>query len=496
MSIKKPNIVEIVADDLGCWAVHYAGNHEVHTPNIDRLASEGIYFVNFFGVSPAGSAARASLLTGRIPSYHGVHDNITNGNISKANGGGDFGQTRSTEYLKGIKGYPDILAKNGYVCGRCGQWNLGKALKPQMSHSYWYVNAAECNSPYRTPMIRDKKAYIETSHSNEAITTQALNFLKSNRNNQYYLNVHYCTPKGSFEGRLHPAKYYKLYDGCRFETCPMDFTHPWQVDSFSCAAKSKRREAAINYYAAISSMDHSLGLLLDYLDKTNQRQNTLIFFTSDNGMNLGHHGIWGNGNGTLPLNMYDTTLKVPTIVSMPERVPMGRLDRALLSHYDWRPTLLDMLQIEDPEAEDLPGENFKNMLCGGDISARDEIIILAEYGPVRMIRDKNWKYIKRNTEETDELYYLAMDPDEMINLVDKPHQKTRLKELGSDMHLFFKQFSTEKNNGINIQNLGGGQQRIIPKTESTSKIFENNFRWINPEGDFREDGYIPPKRLF
>ena len=94
----------------------------------------------------------------------------------------------------------------------------------------------------------------------------------------------------------------------------------------------------------------NIGRLLDWLEEKGLRQDTLIWFTGDNGMNMGHHGIYGKGNGTFPQNMYETSVKVPGILSRPGHVPQGQVCSELLSHYDWMPTLLDYLGIEHPDA--------------------------------------------------------------------------------------------------------------------------------------------------
>ena len=85
-----------------------------------------------------------------------------------------------------------------------------------------------------------------------------------------------------------------------------------------------RKELLRGYYAAITAMDHGVGRILDFLREKGELENTLIFFMADNGMNMGHHGIWGKGNGTFPFNMYDTSVKVPFLVSWPAALPQGR----------------------------------------------------------------------------------------------------------------------------------------------------------------------------
>src|SRR5699024_3576693 len=112
---KKPNIVFILSDDQGAWAMGCAGNDEMRTPNLDRLAASGIRFENFFCNSPVCSPSRASLFTGKMPSQHGVHDWIRDGNTGEG----------AIEYLRGQTAFTDVLAAHDYQCGISGKRHLG-----------------------------------------------------------------------------------------------------------------------------------------------------------------------------------------------------------------------------------------------------------------------------------------------------------------------------------------------------------------------------------
>jgi arylsulfatase A-like enzyme len=142
-------------------------------------------------------------------------------------------------------------------------------------------------------------------------------------------------------------------------------------------------------------MDQQIGKIIERLEELGIRQNTLLVFTSDNGMNMGHHGIWGKGNGTFPQNMYDTAVKVPFIMSQPGQIPQGMTCDHLLSHYDFMPTLLDYLNLEIPEINKLPGNSFASILKDKAVEERECVVVCDEYGPVRMIRTKEWKYVHR-----------------------------------------------------------------------------------------------------
>ena len=136
----RPNILFILTDDQGAWALGAAGNREIITPHLDRLASEGAYFPNFFCASPVCSPARASILTGLPPSQHGIHDWIRSGNVPADRCPKPFmDDTQAIEYLAGLPTYPQILADNGYVCGISGKWHLGDSLRPQQGFGYWHV---------------------------------------------------------------------------------------------------------------------------------------------------------------------------------------------------------------------------------------------------------------------------------------------------------------------------------------------------------------------
>ena len=145
---EKPNIVFILSDDQGEWAMGCSGNDEIITPNLDRLASGCIRLKNFFCTSPVCSPARASLLTGRMPSQHGILDFIRHGNM---------GET-AKEYLAGQTAYNDILSDNGYRCGISGKWHLGHSKKIQKGISYWFVHQRGGGQYNSSTMIEDGKA--------------------------------------------------------------------------------------------------------------------------------------------------------------------------------------------------------------------------------------------------------------------------------------------------------------------------------------------------
>jgi len=477
-SASRANVVVILTDDQGPWAMRCAGNSEIHTPNLDRLASEGIRFENFFCCSPVSSPARASLLTGRIPSQHGVHDWLSAGNVEKQLPGGWGNENHATEYLQGMTGYTDLLAAAGYTCGLSGKWHLGDSLKPQKGLTHWFAHEKGGGSYFNAPLIRDGKQYSEPRYVTDVITDDALEFLDQSAAGDapFCCEVHYTAPHSPWDSDNHPDDALARYADCPFESVPNVPMHP----DFRCnfnwdGSDEKRRDSLTGYFTAVTEMDRNVGRILDKLDQLGIRENTIVLFTSDNGMNMGHHGIFGKGNGTFPQNMYEESVKVPTIISMPNILPTGKVDQALHSHYDWMPTLLDFLGIENPCTEHLPGKSFAPLLRGESCPGRDEVVIFEEYGPVRMIRNERHKYIHRYPYGPHELYDLSDDPGEETNQLENPEFKETLDEMRSRLADFFYKYVNPDLDGSSLPVTGCGQSdKVNPSTTN-----EENFNQYN-----------------
>ena len=476
-----PNILFIQTDDQGYWALGCAGNDELRTPSLDRLAETGIRFENFFCVSPVCSPARASILTGRIPSQHGVHDWLRAGNSTvEPDRDGEL-----IEYLKGQTAYTDILAANGYTCGISGKWHLGDAHHAQKGFSYWEVHAKGGGPYYQAPLIKDGEAYEEPRYVSDVITDNALIFLDDQKaqDGPFYLSVHYTAPHSPWDRDNHPADLYDDYfNTCAFDSIPNVPIHPWQINSAPHGRTEAERRAILSgYFAAVTAMDANVGRLLDWLEANGRRENTLICFTSDNGMNMGHHGIYGKGNGTFPQNMYDTSVKVPMLISRPGAVPQNQLCDELLSHYDIMPTLLDYVGFDNPEAEFLPGQSFAQLLRGEGFAGQGHIVVFDEYGPVRMIRNREWKYIHRYPYGPHELYNLADDPEETTNLVDSEACLSIKAAMKAELDAWFLRFADPAKDGRLERVTGKGQLGLVGPDGQGQKNFAGDWFYLGKE---------------
>ncbi|HIE50787.1 MAG TPA: DUF4976 domain-containing protein [Armatimonadetes bacterium] len=430
----RPNVVFILTDDQGPWAAGCYGNPEIRTPHIDRLAATGVRFSNFFVATPVCSPSRATFLTGRIPSQHGIHEWIDKGNV-----GPD-----AVPFTRGEIAYTDIMAAHGYICGISGKWHLGDSQHPQHSFRFWFVHQRGGGPYNNAPMVRDGQLVNEPGYITDVITDEALQFIEAHRHQPFYLSVHYTAPHSPWVG--HPQDIVDSYDDYPFDSCPQEPRHPWAISlTDRCLGN---REMLKGYFAAVTAMDENVGRIIDRLEELGLRRNTLVVFASDNGFSCGHHGFWGKGNGTHPRNMYENSIKVPAIFSHPGRLPQGRVEEALVSAYDFLPTLLDYLDLPLPEGRNLPGRSILPLLEGRSDQGPETVVVYDEYGPVRMIRTREWKYVHRYPDGPHDLYDLVNDPDERHNLAEDPAQAKRIRELKGMMEEWFARYLIPERDGL------------------------------------------------
>jgi choline-sulfatase len=420
---RPPNVIFIMSDDQGQWTLGCYGNKEIRTPNLDRLAGEGVRFTRAFCSTPVCSPSRATFLTGRIPSQHGIHDWIDKENTGPA----------AKEFLRDEIGYSQILAQNGYTCGFSGKWHMGDSLRKQQGFTSWFVHPRGGGTYLNHPMIDGDREIPGRGYLTDVITDKALEFIETGRNRPFYLSVHYTAPHTPWTG--HPQRWVDQYRSGLFASFPVEPKHPW---ASALQDHLGNRESMAQYAASITAMDQNIGRILERLDNLSLRQDTLIVFTSDHGFNFGHHGLVGKGNASTPRNMYDTSLLVPLIFSHPARLRGKQQIDALVSAYDFLPTLLDYLALPPPRQRNLPGQSYAPLLAGKQISWQRDVY--GEYGKVRMVRSEDWKYVHRYPAGPHELYDLKNDPGEKNNLADDSAAQGRALELHKRLEAWFARY--------------------------------------------------------
>lgn len=485
---KRPNIIFILTDDQGYWSLGCSGNREIRTPNIDALAAGGVRLDNFFCTSPVCSPARASILTGKIPSQHGIHDWIRNGNGDKR---GDV----PIEYLDGSVGYTELLRDAGYTCALCGKWHMGATGQPQKGYSHWFATLGGSGTYINAPVYRGTQLTATEGYLTDIITDDALSFIDeccdSGDGSPFYLNLSYTAPHSPHVDQHRPeyVKYY--YDNCTFDDVTQDPRHPGSIlhphdIEYSLTFASKEREYLTirdllsGYYAAVQGVDDNVGRVVRKLEERGIRDNTIIIYSADNGFNCGQHGIWGKGNATFPLNLFDTSVKVPCIFNCPGRIREGMVSDSLLSAYDLMPTILELAGVENPNEGSLPGRSFTRLLEGDDREYHESVTVFDEYGPNRMVRTKKWKYIRRYPYGPDELYDLEHDSAERFNLLDENRYfnygpkfiEEKVTELRQMLEEFFEKYVDPRIDGKGEPVCGRGQLCRVGKTAEGKLTFQ------------------------
>jgi len=453
------NLVFILSDDQGAWALGCAGNKDIQTPHLDALATQGVRFDNFYCASPVCSPARASILTGRIPSQHGIHDWLAAGNVGSGqpDGGTVCG---GIGYTDGMTGYTDLLKKAGYRVAFSGKWHLGESAQPQHGNDDWYVISGGGANYMHMDFIRDGKWAYEDGYGTDLITDHALAMLDklAEGDAPFCLQVHYTAPHSPWDQELHPREVWNLYEGCQFKATPDLPPHPWQAPSAPRPNRGRTREGLLRgYYTAITAMDANIGRITQALQDKGLAEDTLVVFTSDNGMNLGQHGVWGKGNGTFPMNMYDSSVKVPAIFAWPGHVPAGKVVSSAHSHYDLIHTFAELAGVKWESEISLPGHSFARTLLAGEDIGEGHAVVCDEYGFVRMLREKDWKLVLRLPMGPNELYHLSEDPDETINLYDMPECAAVQRDMVDRLNKWFYRYVDPAMDGAHEGVTGAGQ---------------------------------------
>ncbi len=457
-AIDRPNVVLIMTDNHGAWTLGCYGNQDIRTPNIDALASQGMLMTRAFASNPVCSPTRATFLTGLIPSQHGVHCFLAGGGLQTGP------EARST--LDQVTSLPEVLSGAGYSCGLVGKWHLGGNLHSQEGfNDYWVTMPHGGTSTfYGAQVIENGQIREEPQYLTDFWTEHAVNFISNNApsDKPFFLFLAYNGPYSLSrlllrEGRNRHATYYADKELLSF---PREPTHPWQMHNrdFSNNATSIRRVAT-----EVSGIDDGVGTVMSALRQHGLDDNTIVVFVADQGWVGGHGGFFGMGDHTRPVTARDGMMRIPMIWRFPKKILAGSVSDAMVTNYDFMPTLLNVLGLGDkmPEQPKSPGQDFSRLLLNDSSLADNSSIdsdqpVYYEFEGLRCIRTPNWKYIHRHANGPHELYNLANDPDEFDNLVDRAEHQTTRDKLKLQLDNFFNEYAVPK---YDMWRGGGSQAR-------------------------------------
>ena len=431
-----PNVVLIMTDNHGAWTLGCYGNRDIRTPHIDHLAAEGMRFTRAFSSNAVCSPTRATYLTGLIPSQHGVHCYLRR---NEAQMGDDTYCT-----IREFRTLPNVLSECGYRCGLVGKWHLGANLTPQEGFDYWITMPHGATSTFHNAeVIEHGKLRNEPTYLTQLWTDHAVKFIEQNRGRPFFLFLSYNGPYGlgSMLTRAARNRHHAFYADKTLPSFPRTQVHPWLLNNKQYLNKlvSIRR-----YAAELSAVDDGVGTVLETLEKLGLDENTVVVFCADQGWMGGQNGLWGMGDHTRPLTAFDQMMHVPLVVRHKSRIAPGGTSNIMVSNYDLMPTLLGYLGLatKDRLNPQSPGRDFSAALLGRPIDWDNSVFY--EMENVRAIRTPTAKYVHRHPDGPFELYDLAADPREKMNLYGQPGYADLQRELAARLDAFFDKYADPK----------------------------------------------------
>ncbi len=443
------NIILIVNDDLAQWALGSYGNREVRAPTLDYLASTGVQMQNAFTPTPVCSPARACLLTGRLASQHGIHDYLSS----------TIPAIHRRPWLQDELTLAQLLSGAGYQTAHCGKWHLGIADQPQAGFEYWFSGVGDYPAEHGGDHRYSLNGTIETIAGQRAqvITDQAIDFLRHrDANSPFFLHIGHFGTHNPWRGQ--PERLVSAYRECAFEHLRDQRAYPFgkQALESTMPTRLNPREALAQYYASISHIDEAVGRLLDELEALNLREQALLVFTSDHGLCCGHHGLWGKGNATLPLNMLEESIRVPLIFNQPCDLFARQHRTEFVDHLDLFQTIVDYAGVSDQLADErnYPGRSFLPLLDNSKALPDWRARQFGEYGDLRMVRTPQYKLVRRYYDDAPcELFDLIDDPTESHNLFgDEVHQPV-VDRLSREIDGYFERYQDPIKSGLRAKDL-------------------------------------------
>jgi len=403
----RPNVVFIMADDLGYGDLGCYGQQRIKTPAIDRLAAEGMMFTDFYAGSTVCAPSRCVLMTG----YH------TGRCFIRGNGKDNLRPSDVT--------IAEVMGAGGYRCGMFGKWGLGHEgssglpTRQGFDAFYGYLDQHHAHNYYPSFLVRDEKRVLlanvvpgegkfgqgvateKKEYSHDLIMAEAMKFLDANHKKHFFLYLPLTIPHANNEARqagMEVPDYGQYAD--------LDWPQPQK-----------------GHAAMISRMDRDLGLLFQRLKDHGIDQKTIVFFTSDNGPHRegGNNSDFNDSNGPLKGTKRDLTdggIRVPLVVRWPGRIEAGSRSDFVGAFWDVMPTLAELAGTGKHVPEDIDGISFLPSLLGQETQQQHEFLYWAFYerGGSRALRSGDWKAVQQPIHTPVRLYNLKQDLGEQSDV--------------------------------------------------------------------------------
>jgi arylsulfatase A-like enzyme len=397
----RPNIILIMADDLGYGDLGSYGQQRIQTPHLDRLAAEGTRFTQCYAGSSVCAPSRCSLMTGLHNGHNRIRDNIPHGVF-----------LRPDDVT-----VAEVLKKAGYTTGAIGKWSLGNpgswGVANWQGFDYFYGHLDQDQAHFYYPdylwendrivELRANRAAKTGAYTHDLFTEKALAFVETNKDRPFFLYLPYTIPHWSDYSKKTPES----------QIVPSD--EPYTDEAWPQTEK--------NFAAMITRMDRDVGRIAALVQQLGLDSNTLILFTSDNGPDPSdsHDVEFFDSNAALrghKRDLYEGGVRVPMIARWPGKVPSGKTSEQVWAHYDLLPTLAALAGLDAPGNVD--GISMLPALTGKEQHTQHEFLYW-DYGHCRenylqAVRMGDWKAVRIGKDAAMELYDLKSDPGETSDI--------------------------------------------------------------------------------
>lgn len=431
---RSPNIVFVLVDDMRWDEMHNVGHPFIETPNMDRLAAEGMRFENAFATTPLCSPSRAAFLTGQYAHTNGIVDNTARPSHD-------------------LPTFPRELQKAGYVTGFYGKWHMGNDDTPRPGFNDWVAmpGQGEALDPHLN--VNGEKTQVQ-GYVTDILTDYVDRFIEKAGDKPFLVYLAHkaihpnviqqddgrvVTMPGQPGGFVAAERHRGRYKGRTMPRRPNAFVPPTdkpalmrKIDGLPPLGKETATtdEEIRGRIEMLLGVDDSLGRIMATLEKTGQLDNTIVVFTSDHGYFYGEHGL--NEERRLA---YEETIRIPLLVRYPARIKAGARSEDMVLSIDLAPTLLELAGVTPGPA--LQGRSLVPIFGGTTPDDWRQSFLVEYYSDTvfprvltmgySAVRTKDAKYIAyRDMQGMNELYDLAADPYEEHNVIDAP-DKAALK---------------------------------------------------------------------
>jgi arylsulfatase A-like enzyme len=445
---KKPNIIFILTDDQRYDAMGFVGNYPfLKTPNIDRLASEGVHFKNSFCAISLCGPSRAAILTGTYPQTNGVTTNAERREYNPAK----------------TPPFPLFLQKSGYKTAFLGKWHMDHSTEPRVGFDHWVSFAGQ--GKYRGNNLNINGRMVRNNgYITDELTKYAMDFIRDNSDEPFFVYLSHKAVHGPFE----PAERHKdLYADADIPDVPsfhdnlagkpdwqrvrmptkkmfrLRYNNPREAKEKLPTRKWKSKVGmnpkTKNYMRLISAVDDGIGDIYSLLEEKGILENTCIIFSSDNGYFLGEHQRGDKRMG------YNEGMRIPMVMRMPKIVPPNSTLDEMVLNIDIAPTILDLANAEIPSI--MQGKSILPLFDKSKkIDWRKEFLftywrdLVPNIPRITAVRNKEYVYSVYPDLDQDELYDVKNDPYEMKNLATSPEYASTVQEMKGELAKLKKEY--------------------------------------------------------